>query len=1125
MKKKFFTLLAAAAFLVGAAVPASAQSASGISAGEKHTDALQQGKLYHIAKDAANYIYPDADNLLKLGTAETLAAGVWCVNAAKPVTSTYPEFSFENKAKGIALGVDLAPYIATGDTVYEAELTYSDVSSWRFSSTYQEGMDATVNYLMSYLPTTKDSVAVLTYDGAGQMFVEIVKAPAVGQLPTPLTNTLFEGFLFDAAPLVLTAEDFNTMFGSTTSTVAKGFNFIDPTSDQLEASQLKDKFVAEDVDLAGGSKYLRLADKADPTKYLRVDTTVYNVAGNPYLKFAYSKKAEYEALKTEASPLLELVEQHHFRLVYLPSADSMIINVENVYKPIKGDVLTGNGAWETWTYEGSDDVLADIAAGHNQVPAAGADDKTYVVVQNLTNTTYCLTIGETPVQTHIGFGFTGCNVSDNRTSLEGLFVIRNTEGKYLQVPIYTDTTTTNVAKWVTLEKNVDPFQMPSFQWAVEKSRLIDPENISMITLTNREYEGIKYGGIQLWSDDKTNILGGNVTATKGVSLDDKASFVEVPEAQRLDKYLGYKYVPADVAQVTTYTFNYLHELDATKYLSVKNDQNDSLLHVTDAKDAFELVPYHHSYTADNGWSVKPVDYGYQPTAWTTKKYSAQLVRSAYVLKIKEGNKIYNTNKVVVVDKEERYAVTSGDLEGNISQGDSAVFYLKTNNTKEGENFYALVDTASFTDFDFVQTGGLDRITVKAGVADHNMWVKAQNHYEIRTSAFSVIESESPLYRRFNREGAVKSDNFYSKDKAADLRDTLKFFRVNESNNFLYEDANSKYSKGLGINFLGQKHKSDFDATQRTIQMIVDTAYVARPAIAGALKETPKPQYLLWSTLRYVDGTESWDDEDECHCEPPVVTDPYSIGRLLINATDSTKLDKVGKNYMWDNQWERLIFTWAVRNAENPDILYIINPTEFVKVSPFSYKALEASKAVVRKIDLGNNSHKDVAFSFRLYENEDAIDYAEQIQNFFIESESGARENGKQINDRNSNGVTIAPMVGGWVKIHNGVPVISRGAFDEKKISDAERFNVEVDNSGDTPVANEDVNAANGVKVTAEAGVVRIQNGADKSVTISNILGQTIASQIITSDDVTIAAPKGIVVVAVQGEDAVKAIVK
>ncbi|MCL3850479.1 MULTISPECIES: DUF6383 domain-containing protein [Parabacteroides] len=43
--------------------------------------------------------------------------------------------------------------------------------------------------------------------------------------------------------------------------------------------------------------------------------------------------------------------------------------------------------------------------------------------------------------------------------------------------------------------------------------------------------------------------------------------------------------------------------------------------------------------------------------------------------------------------------------------------------------------------------------------------------------------------------------------------------------------------------------------------------------------------------------------------------------------------------------------------------------------------------------------------------------------------------------------------------------------------------------------------------------------------ITNVLGQIIASTVISSDNAEIAAPAGVVVVAVEGEAAVKAIVK
>ena len=73
-------------------------------------------------------------------------------------------------------------------------------------------------------------------------------------------------------------------------------------------------------------------------------------------------------------------------------------------------------------------------------------------------------------------------------------------------------------------------------------------------------------------------------------------------------------------------------------------------------------------------------------------------------------------------------------------------------------------------------------------------------------------------------------------------------------------------------------------------------------------------------------------------------------------------------------------------------------------------------------------------------------------------------------------------------------------------------------------ANEDVEVATD-KVVSGEGNVTITGAAGKKVVISNILGQVVANTVVSSDNATIAAPQGIVVVAVEGEEAVKAIVK
>ncbi|MFV0581333.1 MAG: DUF6383 domain-containing protein [Parabacteroides gordonii] len=77
---------------------------------------------------------------------------------------------------------------------------------------------------------------------------------------------------------------------------------------------------------------------------------------------------------------------------------------------------------------------------------------------------------------------------------------------------------------------------------------------------------------------------------------------------------------------------------------------------------------------------------------------------------------------------------------------------------------------------------------------------------------------------------------------------------------------------------------------------------------------------------------------------------------------------------------------------------------------------------------------------------------------------------------------------------------------------------------EAPVANEAVTTSS-VKVIAGNGVVTVIGAQGKKVTISNVLGQTIANTVLSSDNATINVPAGIVIVAIEGEAAVKAIVK
>ena len=77
----------------------------------------------------------------------------------------------------------------------------------------------------------------------------------------------------------------------------------------------------------------------------------------------------------------------------------------------------------------------------------------------------------------------------------------------------------------------------------------------------------------------------------------------------------------------------------------------------------------------------------------------------------------------------------------------------------------------------------------------------------------------------------------------------------------------------------------------------------------------------------------------------------------------------------------------------------------------------------------------------------------------------------------------------------------------------------------TPTSNDKIAAESAISVIANDGTVTIQGAAGKSVVISNILGKVVAETVLSSDNATIAVPAGIVAVAVDGEEAVKVVVK
>ncbi len=507
-------------------------------------------------------------------------------------------------------------------------------------------------------------------------------------------------------------------------------------------------------------------------------------------------------------------------------------------------------------------------------------------------------------------------------------------------------------------------------------------------------------------------------------------------------------------------------------------------------------------------------------------------------KVSDYKTKYTTNKPVITffDKNGKYIVT--DASENVplyayqenadnnkielqivkfGSDPTVYYYMNANDPKAGINSSRKGSAGNFEYIasEFVSKNYADaRVSVDDNTLDltqaalSDKWEK-----EIRVSAFAVVENDAPLYRRFN---GVAPETY---GDAANAPLNLKFYRFNNDKEYLFENYSSEnsYRDGItdnSISFLGVNNVMQFAENEtRSYTMFVDTAYVRN--------NTRMPQYLIGVRPEVVPGDTIWCNATSAHhhetladslaCDHTIITPGFVRAMYLFNAQDSIdakNYDYQGKAAYGAKGYTRLAFKDAVHAM---DTLYILNPgvtTEQLIEANFKNDDLFA-----KKIFLGDNKHKNVVFQFRLLD--------EDNNRFLIESE--AEKDGAAVLNSKLDHVCVAPNAGGWVKVQNGVPVIARYQDFKEASAQADVFDVNDDIKYDA-VDNEEI-AVEGVSVVAGNGQVTIMGAAGKNVTITNILGKVVASQVIASDNATIAVPAGIVAVAVEGEAAVKAIVK
>ena len=1064
MNKKFSTLLAGVALFGATSAFAGNNVPSLIEGTNDGLYQLKTGNLYLAVNTKGELV--TVDNV----TADNVASTLWCTTVTVENQGKAPIYDFVNKGAEALLSVTMDDFAKNAMQTTKNSFVGGEIAGWAFSGTYANALEAD-RPLYSYFQ--EDSVVGLVLDGTN------VRLKKAGGKATDISEAKFATFtLVEADGIALNAKQINTKLGiqDAANGVKLTFN-PDRNNTSLENPFSDVAFIAKDAE---NGSFVNVTRKAD-NQYLHVDTAYTNVNSDKFLAFNYKK-----ALSTD------LADQGKFLFTYFPSHDSLVIQVKQATR-LSASVKDWKKALAT--------------AGNKTIITNNKTAKNYVTVQDLVKADEIriVTIADVK-ETDITLGFTGCvQAGTDKVSLEdGLYVIQNAEtNKYLASPIHVDGA---ASEWVTVDKaEQNVMHMPAYQWVVLKTKTSEYFlSTSPVNVTNREYPSLKNPTYNTTDKVLKNGASWQLTQAEGSKLyyckalsSDSLVITKITDKNILgDKYLGYKYLTDDELMITNYAFNYFNPYTMDKYIA-QVEGDTTLNALQEEATFFELVKQNNNKTVAYGYTV-------DATVQARIEGLAQLERATY--QIKAGK------NMIAVGKENRYVLTE-----NLAP---ATFYFKENNETEKGCYYAFIDA---DDVNKDNKGNVLSFNNKLGVADQSLKALLQEQVieEVRTSAFRIGLADQPLYRRFNHvelDGAVEGNE-----------DATKLLKFKEAyvGDYLMDETNKNFMRE-DMDYLGIGAKNIAKA---------GLSFNVRPFNIGKSTQYQiKPQYLVYVSETENKGTEGkpcdatnhkhmnangepCGPEDCIHATPAVPG--FNRYKLLVSFADSVEAKDVvkGEELYHFGKYHRVGFVDAV---EQDSVLYILGEHfENVATKDLSMEDIKkVVKGINLKVAVTEDTHHNYTWSFRYIDPAKAANEVEEDRAFLIES---------NVEPKGNKGESIAPTNAAWLKNQNNCLVLSdpeESEFEEAKTGgdNALIFNIEKGSADDMATDNEEI-ATSEVTVIAGEGNVTIAGAAGKKVVVSNILGQVVANTVITSDNATIAAPAGVVVVAVEGEEAVKAIIK
>ena len=553
------------------------------------------------------------------------------------------------------------------------------------------------------------------------------------------------------------------------------------------------------------------------------------------------------------------------------------------------------------------------------------------------------------------------------------------------------------------------------------------------------------------------------------------------------------------------------------------------------------------------------NYGYTNAALGAE----QLQKTYFKIKVKDDNLIDNDHKFVAINNQYKYVIaTESEIEANNNLS-YAIVSLKENNCLDGTHGYALVNKplisaakAGVTEGEDLKEGELEdsfghyytvyyKDTNKNGKPDTDeIWFEIdKNNYqtwgklaieavsldtkisdlcETSTDAFALVQNNRPLYRDLATTGYADLVN--NNKKAIDIR------TIDEQGNAsLYEDSNSPKALANKLNYLASETMGDPTQNEGFYVDKVAKSNARMPQYLFAVAADSVPAYTYCNCQ--IPGHEQHGVNAGCGHEEEFAG--YVEGRFLVNFNDSiakymSNIDKdpIKANKFASDNYVRLGFVEAVHRG---DYLYVLKaPYTLASLKIASQDPAENGKMYICPDSLApekegiiydlvelDGKHNNVAFSLRNTGNEGE---------FLIES--------------NGPSSAIGSFTGAWIKIHNYVPVLARFADEngnhntgdgtdsaldteyvgnmDEVINQSARFVLSAIDKDSQATANEEISTSS-VVVAGVDGAVVVKGAEGKNVIVSTILGKVVANEVVSSDNATIAAPQGVVVVSVDGE--------